>query len=85
MNEHEPRIGILGPDRIQREQMFGAFHDPAPARRLVLQMLQETTVELVGRRVAGPVHPVPVGRDLVGRVEAQAAEDMRGDLAALLW
>ena len=76
--------GYIGPDGVEGEQVVGALHHPAPAGRLMLQVLQEAAVEPVGRHVAGLIQPAPVARDAIRRVEAQAAEDMRGDLAALL-
>ena len=58
MHEHQPCVGIHRPDCVQGEQVVGALHHPPSAGRLMLQVLQETAVEPVGRHVAGLIHPV---------------------------
>src|ERR1700721_2879274 len=51
---------------------------------LMLQMLEKSLVECIGWQMTVAVQPPAIRRDTVRRVETQAAEDMRGDLAALL-
>src|SRR5271155_5952121 len=65
--------------------MVRAFEHPARAiRRLMLEMLQKALVKAIGLEMSGFVEPVPVSRNAVSRVEAQAGEDMRSDLGTFL-
>ncbi len=85
MHEHQICVGVDGADRPQREDVVGAFQHPTPGvRRLMLQVLQEALVKAIGVEMPGVVEPLPVARDAIGRVEAQAGEDVRRDLRALL-
>src|SRR4029078_3296303 len=84
MHEHESRIRVDGADGIEGEQVLGTFHNPPPAAFLMLQVLKKTLVEQIGRQIASLIQPAAVGRYPIRRIEAQAAEHMRGDLAALL-
>ena len=47
-------------------------------------MLQKPFVEFIGRHMPGRIQPRTIGRDVISCIEPQAAEHMRGDLAALL-
>jgi hypothetical protein len=65
--------------------MVGAFEHPAPAiRRLMLEMLQKALVKAIGLEMSGLVEPAAVAWNTVSRVEAQAGEDMGGDLGTFL-
>ena len=63
VDEYQPCIRIDRSDRLQREQVLGAFQHPAwPRAILVLQELQEALVKPVGGKIAGP-HPHPASCD----------------------
>src|SRR3954451_3792113 len=50
----------------------------------MLQVLQEASVHLIRREMAGPIKPSAVAWNAIGRVEPQAAECVRRDFAAFL-
>src|SRR5438874_13169492 len=65
--------------------MVGAFEHPAAATtRLILKVLQKPLVKAVSLEMPGFVEPMSIARNTIGRIEAQAGENMGGDLGALL-
>src|SRR5690349_4294027 len=65
--------------------MVGAFEHPAPAIcRLMLKVLQKALVKAVGLEMSGFVEPVPIARNTISRVEAQAGKNMCGYLGTFL-
>ena len=85
MYEDQAGVRIDRPYRIECENMVGAFEHPAPAiGRLMLKVLQKAFVKAIGLEVSGFVEPVPVARNMVSRVEAQAGKNMCGDLGTFL-
>src|SRR5262245_65124140 len=65
--------------------MVGAFERPAAATtRLILKVLQKALVKAVSLEMSGFVEPMSIARNAIGRIEAQAGEDMGSDLGALL-
>ena len=85
MHEDEARIGINFADRIECEDVIGAFQHPALSRLPVArEMLEEAAMKAIGFADGRRLEPGAIGRHVMRRVEAQAGEDMRGDLAAFL-
>jgi len=86
MHEHQPGVGIDGSDRPQREYVLGAFQHPAVRGTVLyckwLRNRRWNDSRQMPRHVG--VQPAAVRRDVVIRVEPQAAKHMRGDLAAFL-
>ena len=48
MHEHEVRVGIDCPDRVQRKDVVRAFEHPSARPEVVLEVLEEAFVEAVG-------------------------------------
>src|SRR5262249_5416666 len=85
VHEHQARVRVYRPYRGKREYMVGAFEHPAaPDRGLMLKVLKKAFVKAVRLEMSAFVEPVTVARDAVCRVEAQAGENMRGDLGTFL-
>src|SRR6185437_14742780 len=71
-------------DVTQGKHMVGRLQDPAPSRRLRIQVLQEALVESVRLHVAMTLQPTLVARHAIDAVIAQALEYLRGDVGAFL-
>src|SRR6516162_326010 len=85
MHEHQTSIRVYCADRGEGEDMVRTFEHPAPiADRLVLKVLKKAFMKAIGVQMPGLVEPMAVARDTIGRIEAQASEDVRGDLGAFL-
>jgi hypothetical protein len=87
VDEYQPCIRINRTNGVQGEQVFGAFQHPAwPRFVLELQELQEALVKPVAGQVTDDirVEPVAIGRNVIVRIEAQAAKHVGGDFTALL-
>src|SRR5689334_21839331 len=85
MHEHQTSIRVYRADRGEGEDMVRTFQHPAPiADCLVLKVLKKAFMKAIGVQMSGLVEPMPVARDTIGRIEAQAREDVRSDLGAFL-
>ena len=60
VHENEPRVGIDRIDRVEGEDMVGAFEHPPALSGLELEVLQKTFVELVGGRMPMRLQPILV-------------------------
>src|ERR1700729_3679347 len=85
VHEHEHRIRKNAGQRIQRENVFRRFQDPAP-RRLgrALKMAKKPRKELVAFVKAGCVEPGAIGRGAIDVIVARAAEHLARNLDAFL-
>lgn len=85
MHEDKLCVGIDLAQSVKREDVIGAFENPAPGfAPLVLQMLQKSFVKAIGVEMPGAVEPAPIARNMVSRVKAQAGKDMRRNFRAFL-
>src|SRR5215469_12848920 len=81
--DRDGRIPRRHPDRpcaTLPGQRCGRDISAPNARSPVLEMLQKTLVETIGLEVSRSVEPPPITGDPVGRIEAQAGEEVRRDL-----
>ena len=84
MKKHEIGVGIYLAYRRQCEYVIGAFQDPTPSSVSMLQMAQKPLVKAISRTVPSAIDPFAIGRDVVGRIETIAREQMSGDFGAFL-
>src|SRR6202042_368531 len=81
VHEHEHRIRKNAGQRIQRENVFRRFQDPAPRRfARALKMAKKPRKELVAFVKAGCVEPGAIGRGAIDVSVARAAEHLARDL-----
>src|SRR5215472_19251538 len=85
VDKHQARIRIHRAKRAKGKDVIGAFEHPVSGdARLMLQVLQEALVKTIGVEVSSFIEPAAIARNMIGRIETQAREHMRGDLRALL-